>query len=234
MPAERNDKTDKEKFIIREKEVTLYRMGKGNDPLVVLNTYSGDGESVCEKLLEMDSQDMNLLVIGNLKWEHDMTPWYAPPLFKADTSYTGGADEYLALLLGEIIPGAEERIAGKPSYLALAGYSLAGLFALYSMYKCDVFDRVASVSGSLWFPDLREYVLGNEMKKVPDKIYMSLGDAEDRSRNALIRAVRNNTEEIADHYRSSGIDVTYELNPGNHFKDPALRSAKGILGIVAG
>ena len=232
MPVDPKDKTDKEKFIIQEKEITLYRRGKGSDPLIVLNTYTGDGSSVYEKLNELNCPEMNLLVIGNLKWEHDMTPWYAPPLFKDDTSYTGGADEYLDLLLTRIIPAAKERIDGEPSYTAIAGYSLAGLFALFSTYKSDAFDRAASISGSLWFPDFKEYVLKNEMMKRPDKVYISLGDAEDRSRNPLIRAVRNNTEEIVDHYRGSGLDVTYELNHGNHFKDPVLRSAKGILGII--
>jgi len=37
---------------------------------------------------------------------------------------------------------------------------------------------------------------------------------------------------LAAHYRTLGVDVTYELNPGNHFRDAALRSAKGIAAIL--
>jgi hypothetical protein len=44
--------------------------------------------------------------------------------------------------------------------------------------------------------------------------------------------VQRNTEELVDHYKSLGLEVTWELNPGNHFKDAALRSAKGIKAIL--
>ena len=66
----------------------------------------------------------------------------------------------------------------------------------------------------------------------PDRIYLSLGDAEAKTRNPVLKTVQKNTEELAEYYRSLGMDVTYELNPGNHFRDPELRSAKGILAIL--
>ena len=120
-----------------------------------------------------------------------------------------------------------------PRFIGIAGYSLAGLFALYAMYRCDAFDRAASMSGSLWFPDFREYALTHGMKKRPDKIYLSLGDKEAKARNALLKTVQDNTEQIVSHYRQLGLDVTWELNPGNHFRDAALRTAKGIRAILA-
>ena len=106
------------------------------------------------------------------------------------------------------------------------------MFALYAAYRCDAFDRVASVSGSLWFPDFKEYALTHEMRKRPEKLYLSLGDREARTRNSVLMTVQRNTEELAEHYRRLGLDVTWELNPGNHFKDAALRSAKGIKAIL--
>jgi hypothetical protein len=44
--------------------------------------------------------------------------------------------------------------------------------------------------------------------------------------------VQRYTEELVEHYRSLGLAVTWELHPGNHFKDAALRSAKGIKTIL--
>ena len=79
------------------------------------------------------------------------------PAHSSDAPCTGGADEYLKVLLEEILPGVLSRISGSPVFLGIAGYSHAGLFALYSMYHTDRFDRVASMSGSLWFPDFKEY-----------------------------------------------------------------------------
>jgi phosphopentomutase len=70
------------------------------------------------------------------------------------------------------------------------------------------------------------------MGKKPDKLYLSLGDKEARTGNMLLKTVQDNTEQIVSHYRQLGLDVTWELNPGNHFRDAALRSAKGIRAIL--
>lgn len=214
------------------KRIVLYSADAENRPLIVLNNYSGDGKSVVDVLGQIGSPEHNLLCVSNLKWDHDMTPWYCPPLSENDTPCTGGADEYLHLLLTEILPKAKDMIKGTTAFIGIAGYSLAGLFALYAMYQCDAFDRVASMSGSLWFPDFKEYCIGHKMKRIPDKIYLSLGDAEAKTRNPVLKTVQENTEEIAEHFRKLGTDITWELNPGNHFKDAAFRSAKGIAAIL--
>lgn len=221
-----------EKFEVAEKEATLYHSKESGSPLIILNNYAGDGESVMEAVGELEEKDFNLLCVGKLKWNHDMTPWYCPPTSPQDTPCTGGADEYLRLLLNDILPECLRRVNGTPSHISIAGYSLAGLFALYALYQTDVFERAASMSGSLWFPDFKEYVFSHEMKRKPEKIYLSLGDKEAKTRNRYLKAVQENTENIAAHFREEEIDVTLEMNPGNHFKDASLRSAKGILAII--
>ena len=214
------------------KLMTLYLSAKENGPLIILNHYDGDGQSVVDELKELGADDFNLLCIGNLNWDHDLTPWYCPPLSEKDTPCTGGADEYLDLLLHEIIPTAKEHIKGEPVYLGIAGYSLAGLFAVYAMYKTDAFDRVASMSGSLWFPEFKEYCMTHEIRRKPEKLYLSLGDKEAKSRNKVFKTVQENMQALIAYYKELGIDVTWELNPGNHFKEAALRSAKGIMAII--
>ena len=232
MAGEKVRLMDKETFSTGEKKITLYHSKEEGAPLIVLNTYTGDGESVHEAMKDVGCPDCNLLVIGNLRWDHDMTPWYCPPLSKDAEPCTGGADEYLELLTGEIMPAALERIKGVPAFTAVCGYSLAGLFAVYALYKTDAFDRAASMSGSLWFPEIVEFCRSNKMNKLPDKLYLSLGDKEARTRNQLLRTVQDNTEALAEYFGSLGIDVKCELNPGNHFKDAAARSAKGIKAIL--
>ena len=88
------------------------------------------------------------------------------------------------------------------------------------------------MSGSLWFPGFKEYVHCQTLKKTPDKIYISLGDTEERTTNPVLRTVRDVTENICSHYRDLDIDVTWELNRGNHFKGISRRIAKGILSIL--
>lgn len=106
------------------------------------------------------------------------------------------------------------------------------LFAIYSMYNCDDFDRVASISGSLWFPGFLEYVFDNRMKVTPDRIYMSLGDKEKKTGNPQLSKVQINTEAMVKHFKDAGISVTWELNPGNHFTDSSGRCAAGINALV--
>lgn len=223
---------EKKPFECGWKKAALYCAEQADAPLIILNNFSGDGASVIRAMEEIGTPDCHLLVVGNLNWDHDMTPWYCPPTSENDTPCTGGADEYLELLLTRIIPQARTMLQSEPRFTGIAGYSLAGLFALYALYQCDEFDRAASMSGSLWFPDFKEYVLSHELRKRPEKLYLSLGDREAKTRNPYLKTVQDHTEQIVAHYKETGLDVTWELNQGNHFKDAALRSAKGVKAIL--
>lgn len=225
------------KDIIAGKLITLYTSSHPDRPLIVLNTHSGDGGGVWEELSKMTDaagygdSGINLLVVSGLDWNCDMTPWPCQPLYKSGEPFGGGADEYLEVLVSEIIPCAKAHICGEPSKTCIAGYSLAGLFALYAAYRCDAFDRTASMSGSLWFPDFMKFAEEHDMKKAPEKIYLSLGDKEAKTRNHLMQKVQENTEALAEYYGQLGINVDFEMNPGNHFRDVELRCAKGIAAI---
>ena len=223
---------NKEKFNMYNKEITLYKSADINAPLIVFNTFEGDGEGVYKELQNMGCSFINLLVVGNIDWNHDMSPWYMPSIYSKEKSFSGGADEYLRLLIDGILPKAKEMIEGEPKFIGIAGYSLAGLFAVYAMYKTDVFDRVASMSGSLWFYDFMEYCKRNDCRKLPDKIYFSLGDKEVNTRNPVLKTVQDKTIELSEYFKNLGSEVIFELNPGNHFTDTVLRSAKGIKAIL--
>lgn len=221
-----------ERFTVKEKQVTLHLADTPDAPLIVWNDFDGDGTELMQEAAKLRDAAFNLLAVSNIDWNHDMAPWECRPLFPGDSPYTGGADDHLDLIISDIMPRALSLISGAPSFTAIAGYSLAGLFALYAMYRTDAFSRAASMSGSLWYPGFREYVETHDMKHAPDKIYLSLGDKEARTRQPLMKTVQENTEKIAAYYQSLGYDVTWELDPGNHFRDPMLRSAKGILKIL--
>lgn len=223
---------NKEKLNIKDKKITLYKSTDKNAPLIVFNTFEGDGEDVYQALQNMGCTFLNLLVVGNIDWNHDMSPWYMPSIYSKEKSFSGGADEYLRLLIEEILPKTKELIEGVPKFTGIAGYSLAGLFAVYATYKTDVFDRVASMSGSLWFSNFIEYCKGNEYKRLPDKIYFSLGDKEANTRNPVLKTVQDKTIELSEYFKILGTEVIFELNPGNHFTDTIFRSAKGIKAIL--
>lgn len=167
-----------------------------------------------------------------MSWNRDLSPWEAPAVFRNDAPFGGKADEFCIKLTEEAIPSALYQLGAMPSFIAIAGYSLAGLFAVYALYKSSVFSRAASASGSLWFPGFLEYASTHEFAVKPERIYLSLGDKEAKTRNPVMSTVQDNTEKLAMLFRERNVDVTFELNPGNHFQDPALRMAKGIADVL--
>lgn len=227
-----NEKSSEIRFVIDHRAVTVYPSVAAGGPVVYLNTFEEEGGRVYQALRDGGCPDFTLVAVSGLNWNHDLSPWEIPPISKGDTPCTGGAEEYLQLLTNEIMPRAEQMIQGPISWRGLAGYSLAGLFALYSMYQTDCFSRVASMSGSLWFPGFREYVFSHEMKRRPERLYLSLGDRECRTRNPYLKPVREQTEAIHVFYAEQGIDTSFQLNPGNHFQDAVRRTAAGIAWLL--
>ena len=68
--------------------------------------------------------------------------------------FGGQAADFLDELLNQIIPQVESSLPQPPTWRGIAGYSLAGLFALWSLWQTDAFDRAASASGRYGFPTL--------------------------------------------------------------------------------
>ena len=217
---------------IEGKKISLFGSENTSSPLVILNTYGDEGQEVWNECQKLKCPPSCLATISNLDWNNELSPWESPALYKNDGGFSGGADSYLSLLTDKIIPTVCDSMGAKPSYLVLAGYSLAGLFAIYEAYKTDIFSRIVSASGSTWFPDFEEYVKSRDFKKKPDCIYLSLGDTEAKAKNKVLATVQDKTESIFELYKSLEIPVIFELNKGNHFTEAALRTAKGIKWIL--
>ncbi|UWP59850.1 alpha/beta hydrolase [Ruminococcus gauvreauii] len=220
-------------FEISGKTVTVYPSKTPDCPIVYLNTFGDEGEKVYLLLQQNQCPDFTFVTVGGLAWDRDMAPWDIPPVSKFDTPCTGGASEYLKLLAGEIVPKAEETATGKIIWRGLAGYSLGGLFAVYALYHTGAFSRIASVSGSLWYPGLMDYVRKQEPKVRPNHIYFSLGSKESYTRNPILKTVQENTETLKRLYEKAGIDTVFDLNPGGHYRNAAGRTAAGISWILS-
>ena len=205
---------------------------KKSSPLLILHCFSEEEEAVVKLLQGQEYFTFPLLCINNLNWQKDMCPWDSPALIKNEKDFIGGADEYLFLLEKEIIPRAVEILGEEPTYYALAGYSLAGLFALYAGYRSALFSRIASVSGSLWYPDFVSFAKEKKMLRTPEKLYFSLGTEEAKTKHAVLSTIERKTRKLVEHYQSSGYCVNFEQNPGNHFCEVEQRIEKGIRWIM--
>lgn len=221
-----------DEFLIGGKTISVFSASVPGAPVIYLNTVSGEGRQVFDALQAAGSPAVTLVAISHLNWNHDMAPWDCPAVFRTGVPCTGGADEYLKCLVGEILPTVEQTLPEPPGWRGIAGYSLAGLFAIYALYQTDCFSRAASMSGSFWFPGIMEYIRTHTPERQPDYVYFSLGDREDKTRNSLLKTVRENTETLSHFYRGEGINTNFQLQPGNHYRQAVERTAAGIAWLL--
>ena len=171
-----------------------------------------------------------LVCIGGVDWDRDLSPWPAQRVFRGGADFSGGAEDFLYTLLTQLIPAAEESLS--PAWRAVFGYSLAGLFSLWAMTKTDVFRRCASVSGSLWFDGFPDYLSVHPLLGRPDRVYLSLGDREEKAKNPRMQTVRAATEEAAQIIAGQGVPCAFELNQGGHFQDVLPRQMRAVLALL--
>lgn len=220
-------------FSINGKTISVFSNGGPEAPMIYLNTYLNEGKQIFETLRKANCPPFTLVAISNLDWNRDMVPWDSPPVFRNAEPFAGGADAYLRLLTETIIPEVEHQTDTKPQWRGIAGYSLAGLFALYAICQTEAFSRAGSISGSLWFPGAKEYIISHQEAHTPDCVYLSLGDKESKTRNPILSTVQEQTEEIHAFYQSRQVDTIFQLNPGNHNSQPAQRTAAGIAWMLS-
>jgi len=222
---------------IDDKIINIYYKDSLNKelPVIILNTYDENIDEIWNISYELNSKDYILVGISGINWNRDMSPWYMDKLYKNESNYDGLADNYLDLLINKIIPNIESFINNlgyKIQEYILGGYSLAGLFSIYSLYKTNKFNKIISCSGSLWYPNFIDFINNNKLLIKPSKIYLSLGNRENNSKNKLIKEVYNNTLYVEKFFKDLNINILFEENIGNHFQDISLRIAKGINWIL--
>ena len=125
----------------------------------------------------------------------------------------------------------ETLIALDKGWVILGGYSLAGLFSLWSAAQVDDFAAVAAVSPSVWFPGWRAYADQHALRS--RVVYLSLGDREERSRNPVLASVGDAIRREDARLSERGVRHTLQWNAGNHFQDAEKRCADGFAWCMA-
>lgn len=230
------------------RRVLLYLPPAGEDakrfPVVYLNAGEEwqeqlkDVMDILEPLFENELLPFFAAAVLDVDWERDFTPWPAPALSKKSEPFSGGHSDYLRYLTQELKPYIDANFPtdARPEYTGIAGYSLGGLAALATAYETDQFGRVGSFSGSLWYDGWTEFVQTHTIASPDVRIYLSLGDAESKSRNERMRTVADATEETLTILRQQLIDpssLRFDWNEGGHFRDVPQRFAKGLRFLMA-
>lgn len=220
-----------ENRFIDGRRIAFFYCGAKNVPAVYAPVFEGDGSGIFSECQKLGCAPFNLAVTSCPDWDADLSPWPCGKILSSNDNFIGNAASFAEWICGEVIPYAEE-LFGIPSFRVAAGYSMAGLFSLYAPTVCDKFERIVSASGSLWFPGFVKYIEETGFKSKITKVYLSLGDREKITKNKYMKTVESDTQSIYENFRSRKIETVFEMNPGNHFKDSALRLAKGIKWIL--
>ena len=180
--------------------------------------------AIIEKLV--GESPFSLVAFQLEDWNQQLSPWEAPAVF-GNEAFGAGASDTLDFVTNHLIPAF-----GKVQAYYVGGYSLAGLFALWAAYQTNMFAGAAGVSPSVWFPGWDAHMMEHSMKA--EKVYLSLGLKEERTRNQTMAKVGDN---IRRQYEilcgDAGVSAcTLEWNPGNHFMDSQLRTAKGFAWLL--
>ena len=222
----------KEEIRFGHRRVCLYRLCEGSVPLVYSVDYHENGQLLIDAAGQVGISGFNLVTISGLHWNQELSPWAVETVVSKNDRFTGGAPELLPIFTDEIVPQVENLLDTPPAWRCLAGYSLAGLFAVWTAFQTDHFTRILSASGSMWYPGWLEYAREHELAVSLQGAYLSVGEQESTSRNAVLQTVGERTRAMADLMASRGIPSKFELNPGNHFKNPPLRVIKGLKWLL--
>ena len=159
-----------------------------------------------------------IVVIGDVDWNNDLTPWPAEGVFKKAKPFGGHAALFLDKLTREIIPEAEKQLSIEEAERTILGVSLSGLFAIWSMFETDTFTNIISISGSLWYDGFLEWMEEQTLSPSVRKVYMLLGEKEKLAKDKRMATVEERTFAAADVIRSkSQATVMFELVDGTHF-----------------
>ena len=163
-------------------------------------------------------------------WNDELSPWAMAAVFGKE-GFGGSAGETLLFLEKKLLPQVREKYRLDDNIrIILGGYSLAGLFSLWSGYQTKTFDAIAAASPSVWFDSWVQYA--EEHKPLTDKIYLSLGDREEKTKNQIMKQVGDAVRTQAEILKEQNIMSTLEWNAGGHFQDSGKRTAKGFLWCI--
>lgn len=181
---------------------------------------------------ENTDRNFSLVAFKIEDWNSELTPWEMP-LLRGKGNFGDGATRTLEFIKNDLIPALSEYINSGNNEIKyiLGGYSLAGLFSLWSGYQTDIFEGIAAVSPSVWYKRWIEYV--ETEKTLSEKIYLSLGDTEEKTKHQILSKIGDNIRKQHEILENSGnVKTVLEWNEGNHFKNPDIRTAKGFLWVM--
>ena len=179
----------------------------------------GIREDLSDGLMELSEKySVSIVVIPDVNWNDDLTPWPAEGVFKKAKPFGRRAALFLNKLTNEIIPEAEKSLEVEDAERTIMGVSLSGLFAVWACFNTNVFTNIISISGSLWYDGFVEWVNEQTLSSCMKKVCMLLGEKEKNAKDKRMATVEERTLAAAEILKSkSQASVLFELVEGTHF-----------------
>ena len=184
-----------------------------------------------ESIASLTRKAFTLVAFEVKNWQEDLTPWSAPAVF-GKSPFGDGAAQTLGFITTELISSLKEMSLFDENSMKclLGGYSLAGLFSLWAGYNTAMFYGIAAASPSVWYQGWIDYASANQPQAL--SFYLSLGDKEEKTKNAVMSQVGNCIRTQHDMFEKQGIRTILEWNNGNHFQDSHGRTAKAFAWLM--
>lgn len=177
-----------------------------------------------------EKHGISIVVIEDVNWNDDLTPWPAAGVFKKAKPFGGKAAVFLDKLTHEIIPETERDLGIEDAERTLLGVSLSGLFAVWAAFNTDAFANIISLSGSLWYDGFVEWMKEQTPSPQLKKICMLLGEKEKNAKEKRMATVEERTLDAANILRAkSQATVTCELVEGTHFSPILPRMERAMM-----
>lgn len=198
----------------------------GTPQILIINLMMHD-----EKIAIPCVKNCRFVIVYIDNWNDDLSLWeFVYENSRGARKFAGEAKKLLERIEKELLPVVND----KKLPAIISGYSLAGLFALWSLYNTDKFSGCISCSGSVWYPGFMDYVKSNSISENVN-IYLSLGVKEEKTKDEYMSRVGDNTRELFELFSADKRveNVILEWNPGNHFTDFVGRMNMGYNWIRA-
>ncbi|AAK79923.1 hypothetical protein BJV85_001912 [Clostridium acetobutylicum] len=214
--------------------------GKGDNHYSVI--YMQDGDIVIKILNELmdlienkskkDVYDESIIVgVKPIVRNDDYTPWEAEAISKGSSEFGGRGDIYLNFLIKKLKPYIDNKYRTKKEKNFLLGYSLGGLISIFAIYKTECFSKVVSISGSLWYKGLIDFMEKSNPVNLDIKVMLMIGNKEGRSRNIYLKNSIISTEKALQILKKdlTPSNVVYSIEEGGHVDNILSRYYKTIL-----
>lgn len=222
---------------IEDNECILYMKENKNTEYVLIQPVDEHDIDVLDNevryISENISKNFSLAAFKIDDWNSELTPWEMP-LLRGKGNFGNEAGKTLEFIKEKLVPSLAEfiNIQDKNVKYILGGYSLAGLFSLWSGYQTDIFDGIAGVSPSVWYKDWMKFVKNNEI--LAKNVYLSLGNLEEKTKHQVLSKIGDNIKEYFEILRNyENVEkCILDWNEGNHFRDSDIRMGKGFVWLL--